>query len=444
MGLLTLDTTYQGVSTATAKQIDTAFAKYGVLPAGFGQLVVDFAQQFGFRSEALAGQISEETGWLKNWWTTAHWNVMSIGVTGEVSSVPKEGPDWQRQDTPQGPKWLRGYRFSTLAKGILAGCIHMAYYVYGTNRADWPLTARQYHGDTVSDPRLPALLATSYPGTIRKIGDLGNGRYAANPSYGKAIVSRGNSVLGMPNVIERRLGVPANSIEFYAWLNQRGIRVVAQMVDDGWVGRGGMQPEAIVHHITDGESVMGSINWWRNANVDGSTHQLIAALRDPDFPEGTLVIARKDEDQAWANGAWGRNPRTDLETIKRWYTQNINPNRVTLSREHSGKPNNPKLYTEKVMNTSFFADLNWMAKYPLIQPTRAHLLRHADIDPTNRANCPGPYFPLDDLIRRILADIANTPEESASFDNLLAAWDAVQSGKVSVEEAWVRLRKREK
>lgn len=66
---LALTDTYTGRGVGTAVQIDAAFAANGVAPAGFGALVVRYAALFDFKAEALAGQISEETGWLKNWWT---------------------------------------------------------------------------------------------------------------------------------------------------------------------------------------------------------------------------------------------------------------------------------------------------------------------------------------------------------------------------------------
>jgi hypothetical protein len=434
--MLAITDSYTGRGTATARQIDTAYLTNGVAPAGFGALVVKYADLFGFKAEALAGQISEETGWLKNWWTTAHNNILSLGVTGEATSALQLTPDWQAQDTPRGRVWLRGYHFATLEAGLLAGCIHMATYIYGRDKAAWPTACRGWCGDAQADPRLPALLGTKFPGSVKLIRDLGNGVFAANPNYAAAIVGRANAILGFPSGIVAILGVPATTAAFYAWLRSKGVAVVEDYVDDGWVGRGGMQPEAIVHHVTDGLSVSGSISWWRNASVEASTQRIIAGTGDPDYADGTLVVTRKDEDTAWANGQWSGTPRLDLSTLARWKAQNINPNRVTLAVEHSGKPARTDFPSVAQMRTSLWNDLHWIAKYPAITPDRAHLLRHADIDPVNRSNCPGPRFNLDKLIADIAAQLA--PPDAAPPDTLLRCWEAITSGRLGVAEAWLK------
>lgn len=425
--------TYTGPTACDAAQIDTAFATNGTPIPGLGKLIASWAPRFGFRGEAVAGQISLETGWGTNYWTTQHNNIMSIGVTGEASSTPKTGPDWQQADTPTGPRWLRGYHFATVEAGLLAGLIHMATYIYGRDKGQWPAGALSYFNDTTSDPRLPALLKTAMPGTVKVFNDLGNGRYAAASGYGDGIVSRANLILGYPHAITKGLGIPSQSEDFYSWLTKNGVTVAKQYVDDGWIGRGGMQPEAIVHHVTDGYGVMSAINWWKNASVDGSTQQLVAGPDDPDYPDGTLVIARKDEDTAWANGVWGK-PNLTIPTIYQWYTKNINPNRVTLSREHVGKPFDPKFPSDLQMRTSLFCDLQWIAKYPNILPDRNHFLRHSDIDAVNRANCPGPRFNLDALIAQVVAMAQNVT--NPHYQSFLDMWEAIVSGKASVIDAW--------
>ena len=434
--MLSITDTYTGTTTITARQIDAAFAANGKAPAGLGGLIIKYANLFGFRGEALAGQVSEETGWCANWWTILHNNILSLGVTGESTRSVQLTPDWQAQDTPQGRVWLRGYHFASLEAGLLAGCIHMATYIYGRDKAAWPVSCRGWYGDAQANPRLPALLATKLPGTVKKIGDLGGGVYAANPNYGKAIVARGNICLGYPAAITRVLGIPATTTAFYAWLLGQGVRVVEDYVDDGWVGRGGMQPEAIVHHVTDGLSVGGSISWWRNASVEGSTQRIIAGTADPDYADGTLVVTRKDEDTAWANGQWSGTPRLDLPTLARWKAQGINPNRVTLSVEHSGKPHRTDFPSVAMLRTSLFNDLHWIAKYPAITPDRAHLLRHADIDPVNRSNCPGPRFNLDKLIADIAGQLA--PPDAPAPESLLRFWEEVTAGRLGVREAWLK------
>ncbi len=434
--------TYQGTSAASAAQINAAFAARGALRGPIGALVMKYSPLFGFRSEALAGQIADETGWLTNYWTTAHNNIMSIGVTGEATATPQSGPDWQVTETPAGRRWLRGYHFPSLEAGLLAGCIHMATYIYGRDKAKWPPLCRAWCGDTVADPRLPALLGTTWPGTVTSIARLGNGAFAAASGYAEAIVVRANIVTGIPAPITTNLGVPDTTPAFYAWLRARGIAVVEDYVDDGWVGRGGMQPEGIVHHVTAGRSVRGSIDWWRNGvnadgtPVDASTHNIIAGPTDPSYKDGTLVVCRKDEDQAWANGVWSGSPRLDLPTLARWKAQGINPNRVTLSGELSAVPTDANYPSAAMMTTTLYRDLHWMAKYPGITADRAHLLRHADFDPVNRSNCPGARFDLDKLILDIAAAIAAGDDKQ--IETAQAVWAAIQAG-VPPGEAWLAL-----
>lgn len=428
--MLTINDTYAGTTACHADQIDTAFADNGNAISGLGALVVKWAPIFGLRGEGVAGEIADETGWGTNWWSQNHNNILSIGVTGEVTYVSQAGkPDWQSLDGPQGRAWVRGYHFATVEAGLVAGLIHLATYVYGRSKANWPVSAQRYCGDITDDPRLPALLATNMPGTVKVFGDLGNGRFAAADGYGAGIISRANVILGKPHIITQMLGVPAETNAFYGWLHSQGVMVSEQFVNDGWVGRAGMQPEAIVHHVTDGDSVLGSIGWWRNAGVDASTQQLVAGPGDPDYPDGALVIARNDEDTAWANGVWGNPDRTN-PVIDRWYRQGINPNRVTLSREHSGHPFQSTFPSEKQMLTSFYADLHWVAKYPGIKIDRQHFLRHSDIDGINRANCPGPRFDLDGLIIRVIQALQSTP--SAELDSFLKLWSAIRAGQVSL------------
>lgn len=427
--MLQLSDTYSGPTTVYPDQIDGAFEKNGQKIANLGNLVCFWAPVFNLRGEAVAGEVADETGWGTNWWSQNHNNVLSVGVTGEVTYTPQSGPDWQTQDTPQGTAWLRGYHFPTVEAGLLAGLIHLATYIYGRNASNWPGKAQQYCGDTTSDPRLPALLSTNMPGTVTTFGDLGNGRYAAASGYGTGIVSRANTILGTPHVITATLGVPAESQAFYGWLHSLGIETIEEYVNDGWTGRAGMQPDAIVHHVTDGDSIMGAIGWWNNPTVDASTQQLVAGPGDPDFADGTLVIARKDEDTAWANGVWG-NPDLSNPVIATWYYQNINPNRVTLSREHGGHPFDQGFPSEKQMLTSFYCDLNWLAKYPSILPDRNHLIRHADIDSINRANCPGPQFDLNGLIAKIVQSLQDGP--SPQVESFLKLWEQLVSGKVGL------------
>ena len=150
--MLVLSGTYTGPSTVTAAQIDQAFLLHGKSIPGIGTLILQWAPRFGFRAEAVAGQVSLESGWGTNFWTIQCNNMLSIGVTGETSPATEKAglPDWQAQDTPQGRLYLRGYRFPTVEAGLLAGLIHMATYIYGRSKTSWPVAVQSFCGDRKS------------------------------------------------------------------------------------------------------------------------------------------------------------------------------------------------------------------------------------------------------------------------------------------------------
>ena len=181
--------------------------------------------------------------------------------------------------------------------------------------------------------------------------------------------------------------------------------------------------KAVVIHIAQG-GYESSIQYMRGAGV--SSHFIISTTG------GTTQMVSLD-DSAWANGLlWAERP-AQLPQGYTWHgpgwycphkhkvaptweliTPGINPNLQTISIEHAG-------FTGKAVPTAhrlaLLRLLRWLGEiYPELLPWTPGrtLIRHADIDPIDKAFCPGTGFDL-----AALAETANTPLPSAE------AWQRV-------------------
>lgn len=149
---------------------------------------------------------------------------------------------------------------------------------------------------------------------------------------------------------------------------------------------------AAVLHITDG-SFASSYAWLRNPKSRVSSHFLVAR-------DGRTVQFVALTDTAWANGlAWDaaltrwRNARNRLVT-PRWplLTPPVSPNRQTISIEHEGSPHTPWTAAQRAASVRllrYIADVTGLVYVP-----GQTLIRHADLDTVDKANCPGPLVDL--------------------------------------------------
>lgn len=165
-----------------------------------------------------------------------------------------------------------------------------------------------------------------------------------------------------------------------------------------WTGNQGRR--GVVLHIAQG-SYDAAVSWLSNAqtNPNSSAHFVIAK-------DGRISQLVSINDSAWANGlGWQDNKWTNgsgQEVKPTWQDiiAGVNPNWYTISIEHEG------VYTEAWTAQMYDANtrlLAWIANQvgsletsPLF-PFVAHrnLIGHYEIDPLDRANCPGPtvnYF----------------------------------------------------
>ena len=146
-----------------------------------------------------------------------------------------------------------------------------------------------------------------------------------------------------------------------------------------WADRAGQSIEAYVIHIEEGSE-----------NATDATFTNISTQVSADFAiakDGTLhCYVDFLKASAWANG-FLRSPNLARKFVADCVSQNINPNRATISIEHEGQhvgqPSKEQLATGK-----------WLLLY-LEGVTRLAInletvLFHHDFDSETRANCPGP------------------------------------------------------
>lgn len=171
--------------------------------------------------------------------------------------------------------------------------------------------------------------------------------------------------------------------------------------------------KAVVLHIAQG-GYQSSIDYMRGAGV--SSHFIISTAG------GVAQLVDLDH-SAWANGLHWVGERAQLPQGYPWLgpgwycphehkvtptwesiTPGINPNLQTISIEHAG-------FTSKavpaIQRAALIQLLRWLGRqYPELLPwvPGRTLIRHADIDPVDKAFCPGTGFDM-----ATIADAANVP-----------------------------------
>ncbi len=132
---------------------------------------------------------------------------------------------------------------------------------------------------------------------------------------------------------------------------------------------------AVVLHITDGTDSRG---WLSKPLSKVSSHFL---NRDEGVYQLVSIF-----DSSWANGIW--------EPGHAWkgVADSENPNKYTISIENEGRPKKALSAKQQQQLTALLQAI--AARYPQFIPYRPgiNLLRHTDISPSHRPNCPGPLF----------------------------------------------------
>jgi len=161
-----------------------------------------------------------------------------------------------------------------------------------------------------------------------------------------------------------------------------------------WPGNNGRR--AVVIHIAQG-GFDSSINHMRD---NGTSSHFIVSL------SGRLKQLVSVNDSAWANGLSfdGHRwicPHKHVVT-PRWelIDPHHNPNTQTISIEHEGFSGNTPSAAQLAATVDL---LRWLARqFPSLAPYRngSALIGHCDLDPVDKAFCPGKGFDLTDLARR--------------------------------------------
>jgi hypothetical protein len=148
------------------------------------------------------------------------------------------------------------------------------------------------------------------------------------------------------------------------------------------MSRLGYKPKYICLHGTAGGSSAENIaNYFATSTVQASTHLIIGQ-------DGHIVQGVSMNQAAWGNGVLTAGHASYLP-------DNVNPNLTSISIEHV-KPSND--------NSDVLTSIQVQKSFQVVQcicdtygiPKRAGdgnggVISHADIDPVNRARCPGPY-----------------------------------------------------
>jgi hypothetical protein len=198
--------------------------------------------------------------------------------------------------------------------------------------------------------------------------------------------------------------------------------------------RGHVDRAAVADHVTDA-GWASVVAWFRNPASERSAHFQIRK-------DGTIDQFVSIDDSAWANGAsWNGQSWVDPQghLIRPTWPLLVpptNPNRRTISKEHEGDPRTPWTAAQKDADTR----LNrWLAtQYPSLAPYVAGrtLIRHADISPVSKPNCPGPHV---DLVERATAANGAPPPPADPF----AAWGPIdkpagQAQTFAIPQTWLK------
>jgi N-acetyl-anhydromuramyl-L-alanine amidase AmpD len=145
-----------------------------------------------------------------------------------------------------------------------------------------------------------------------------------------------------------------------------------------WPGRAGRAIEAVVLHVTDGDTAAGTLSWFRSPASQVSAHYVVDR-------DGTVYRAVREADTAWANGVV-RQPNLANPLIAGWARSGLNPNLVTVSIEAVGRPATPWPAAQHAAVAELIADICRRRQLPI---DRTHIIGHYQLDSLTRPRCPG-------------------------------------------------------
>lgn len=175
--------------------------------------------------------------------------------------------------------------------------------------------------------------------------------------------------------------------------------------------REGEKPLIIVNHISSGS--MSSMDAWFTSPDNGVSSAHFGISK-----KGEIHQYVKIESMAWSNGL--NEDHIPLAPAAIVREKGINPNLYSISIEHEGMYGD---LTEKQFNASiavhrYIKDYVALHLDSTILFDRRHILGHYQINPTNKANCPGPEFPWEKLYAE-LVNIDDTNEQLQKLQQLV-------------------------
>lgn len=365
-----LNTPLKSAGSMTAADIQAAFSsRNGDTPDGIGEAVHAEATATGINQDFLAGEIGVETGWWTSEFATERNNPSGLGA---VDSAPGQA------------LW-----FDSIRAGVRATVAHWLTYIEGEGN---PLA-----GD---DPRYEPVLSTGRAGTIRTLGQIGNGVWATAPNYATAVRDAMNAISDGPGQggDDTMGGIPKPEMEYRhtdsnLWYN--------------YGGRDRYPLRAICYHVADG-TYEGSISWAANPASNASFNFIVG--RDGRIAE---VVDPFGPHAPWANAAINPDLPPGLADLA---DGEPNANWVTASIEHEGHPFDEDFPTEAQLESS--ARLSaWLCSEAGLIPSETTITRHTNYDRISRPNCPGPRFDIAAHRQRIanLLTGAAPPKPETSF-----------------------------
>lgn len=332
----------------------------------------------GLDFRVLAAQSAEETAtWTSFWWKTRR-NPAGIGITGDDAQ------------NAASQTWRTG------TEAARAQVVHMAAYVYGDRGADteWaPIITPLVRYDR----RYEAVFSAGFDGTVHRLGDLGNGKWAADPKYATTISSIANAMF-----TEEPMTPPAKptihelSTDYarYGLEKWQADTIIAKRIEN----RLGYSAQGIVFHIQDGVT-RGSLPYW--VGVQASSTVMIQK-------DGTILNVIPRKHGPWTNGDSSNPSSRGNHLIS---LGGGDANRVSLTCEMEGTPGDQLTPAQK--NAAVWWALDVMREFPHIGLDDFY--RHADINSVTRPNCPDGYYP--DLMAAIkAASSAPPPKPKPTID----------------------------
>ncbi|MCC6313897.1 MAG: N-acetylmuramoyl-L-alanine amidase [Thermomicrobiales bacterium] len=288
----------------------------------------------------------------------------------------------------------QGIGFRTGTDAARAMLTHLSTYVRGYDPAFWRYIDL--------DARYLEPLKRGWGASVRALADLGGGKWATNPRYAAQIADHLAAI---------RVIAPEGAAASAPTGSGGATRPAEPPPGLIWFGTGnfhprpeGQRPEAIVFHVTDDLSFSNVRTHFQNPGSRASAHFVV----DRDGAIGQFVATIH---AAWTNGDIA-NPRPDLPwlvgAVARCHDPALRPtargnlNDFCVTIESVGKPGQPfpAAQVERVAALTRYL----LARYPTILPRRGRLLRHSDINAVSRGYCPGPSFPLRDIILAVGGD----------------------------------------